>query len=48
MIVGVQDEIYPCKPEIFEKTYEPVRERQTISADEVGAMPDGLVGKDWK
>ena len=26
IIKGVQDEIYPCKPEIFEKTYEKVEE----------------------
>ena len=24
IIKGVQGEIYPCKPDIFEKTYEPV------------------------
>lgn len=24
IIRGVQDEIYPCKPDIFEATYEPV------------------------
>lgn len=26
VIRGVNGEIYPCKPDIFEKTYEPVRE----------------------
>ena len=26
IIQGVQGEIYPCKPEIFEATYEPVEE----------------------
>ena len=25
IIKGVQGEIYPCKPDIFEKTYEPVQ-----------------------
>lgn len=24
LITGVKGEIYPCKPDIFEKTYEPV------------------------
>lgn len=24
IIKGVNDEFYPCKPDIFEKTYEPV------------------------
>lgn len=24
IITGVNGEIYPCKPDIFEKTYEPV------------------------
>jgi hypothetical protein len=26
IITGVQGEKYPCKPDIFEKTYEPVEE----------------------
>jgi hypothetical protein len=26
IIKGVKGEIYPCKPDIFEKTYEPVEE----------------------
>jgi hypothetical protein len=26
VIQGVQNELYPCKPDIFEKTYEPVEE----------------------
>lgn len=26
IIQGVNGEIYPCKPDIFEKTYEPVEE----------------------
>lgn len=26
VIMGVKGEFYPCKPDIFEKTYEPVRE----------------------
>lgn len=27
IIQGVKGEIYPCKPDIFEMTYEPVEER---------------------
>lgn len=27
IIKGVNGEIYPCKPDIFEKTYEPVEEK---------------------
>ncbi len=26
LITGVNGEMYPCKPDIFEKTYEPVEE----------------------
>ena len=26
IIKGIQGELYPCKPEIFEKTYEPVED----------------------
>lgn len=28
IIKGVSGEFYPCKPDIFEKTYEPVEEKQ--------------------
>ena len=28
IITGVNGERYPCKPDIFEKTYEPVREER--------------------
>ena len=28
IITGVQGEHYPCKPDIFEKTYEPADERK--------------------
>lgn len=28
IIQGVQGEIYPCKPDIFEQTYEPVGEEE--------------------
>lgn len=27
IIQGVQGELYPCKPDIFEQTYEPVTEK---------------------
>lgn len=30
IIQGVNGEIYPCKPDIFEKTYEKVEETQTV------------------
>ena len=26
IIKGIEDEYYPCKPDIFEKTYEPIGE----------------------
>jgi hypothetical protein len=26
IIKGVKDEVYPCKPDIFEQTYEPVED----------------------
>jgi hypothetical protein len=30
IIQGVNGELYPCKPDIFEKTYEPVEERAEV------------------
>lgn len=30
IIRGVKGEIYPCKPDIFEMTYEPVEDKQTF------------------
>jgi len=27
IITGIKDEMYPCKPDIFEATYEPVEEK---------------------
>ena len=30
IITGIQGEKYPCKPEIFHKTYEPVAEEKPI------------------
>ena len=28
VIKGVQGEFYPCKPDIFEQTYEPIEEKE--------------------
>ena len=36
IITGVKGEKYPCKPDIFEATYEPVSE------DELASEPEGL------
>ena len=33
IITGVNGEQYPCKPDIFEKTYEAVEEVETASVD---------------
>ena len=33
IITGINGEQYPCKPDIFEKTYEPVDEVDTNSTD---------------
>ena len=30
IIKGINGEIYPCKPDIFEKTYEKVEERELL------------------
>ena len=30
IITGVRGEMYPCKPDIFEKTYEPADERNPV------------------
>ncbi len=31
IVRGVQDELYPCKPDIFEQTYEPVEETWEVT-----------------
>lgn len=36
LITGVKGEIYPCKKDIFEQTYEPV-------LDEVGPVSNGII-----
>jgi hypothetical protein len=30
IIRGIKGEFYPCKPDIFEATYEPVKERENV------------------
>lgn len=34
IIKGVKGELYPCKPDIFEATYEEVKEGQKIEVEE--------------
>lgn len=36
IIKGVNGEFYPCKPDIFEKTYEPVSEMHNVTTLEIG------------
>lgn len=33
IIKGVNGEFYPCKPDIFDKTYEEVTEKERLSND---------------
>ena len=33
IIQGVQGEFYPCKPDIFEATYEPVADTEGVAAE---------------
>ena len=43
IIKGVKNEIYPCKPDIFEQTYEPVADPNIIhpnSPDASGPFPE--------
>lgn len=37
IIQGVNGEFYPCKPDIFEKTYEIVEETGDIKIDNISA-----------
>lgn len=37
IICGVQGELYPCKPDIFEATYEKVPKRHTLTAEDWAA-----------
>lgn len=41
IIKGVKGEFYPCKPDIFEATYEPVPETQNRTSDEETEEEDG-------
>ncbi|MGM9544685.1 MAG: hypothetical protein ACI3T9_06840 [Romboutsia timonensis] len=38
IITGVNGEQYPCKPDIFEKTYEPVDDSESIYSSAVSAI----------
>ena len=38
IIRGVNGEHYPCKPDIFEKTYEPEGSNNTLQATKVAAV----------
>lgn len=46
IIKGVQGEFYPCKPDIFHKTYEPVTDHQPLFAvGEYYSLSDSLIAK---
>ena len=46
IITGVNGEKYPCKPDIFEKTYEPVSdEHQTVDNNGKFNAHETLIGK---
>lgn len=45
IIRGVKGEIYPCKPDIFVATYEPVREEKSILGEGMRDEGDALVDK---
>lgn len=38
IIVGVDGELYPCKPDIFDRTYEPVPEEHDGQATQEGNL----------
>lgn len=40
IIRGVKGEFYPCKPEIFSMTYEPIDGKRMTNGDQVRAMSD--------
>ncbi len=42
IIQGVKGELYPCKPHIFQQTYEPVTDQDT--KDVLNAFAQGLIG----
>lgn len=43
IIRGVQGELYPCKPDIFEATYEAVVQSETVTIRYVGSGVKGMV-----
>lgn len=45
IIKGIQGEFYPCKPDIFEQTYEPVKEKRYVYyvSFHSGALSGGVV-----
>lgn len=46
IIKGVQGEFYPCKPDIFHETYEPVTDHQpTFEVGEYYVVSDNLIAK---
>ena len=46
IIKGVKDEFYPCKPDIFEQTYEPVEADRKRRGEPVGWQPIETAPKD--
>ncbi len=51
IIKGVEGEIYPCKPDIFEKTYEKAAEVPTVgrvARVETDLKPKGPSFEDWQ
>lgn len=47
IIRGVEGEFYPCKPAIFEATYEPVEERDRNECDPNNGHECGHCGDVW-
>jgi len=48
IIKGVQGELYPCKPDIFAKTYEPAGESCGGPAHPVGPCDRGVVQEEFE
>lgn len=47
IIKGVKGEFYPCKPDIFEATYEPVASAQPVEADSAPAPQQVQEPEEW-
>lgn len=45
IIKGVNGEFYPCKPDIFQKTYDPENDQQTVHNSDQSAKTDGRLIK---